>query len=56
MSERNLYEVELEKVTQFWTITRKKLAAEKEQNIKMESKIQLLKTAHVEQISVSFFY
>lgn len=53
-SEQNFYEIELEKLTQFWTITRQQLASEQERSIKLETCIQRLKTTHVEQISVCF--
>lgn len=51
-SDRNLKELEVEKLTQYWGLTRHQLEKEQQELTDMECKLQKMKTAHAEQISV----
>lgn len=52
-NDRTYKELELEKLTQFWTITHEQLEAQKQQDVELETRMQRVKAAHVEHISVS---
>lgn len=52
-NDRSFKELELEKLSQFWTITREQLEDQKHQSIEVEARLQRVKSAHIEQISVS---
>lgn len=54
-TDHNYKELEVEKLMQFWTITKQQLADEQQRSIELEGKLQRMKTAHVEQVSVSFY-
>ncbi|KAI6227458.1 hypothetical protein M3Y99_01256200 [Aphelenchoides fujianensis] len=51
-NDRNYKELELEKLTQFWTITRGQLQLHKQQAVELEARMQRVKAAHVEQVSL----
>uniref|UniRef100_A0A914BYN4 Uncharacterized protein n=1 Tax=Acrobeloides nanus TaxID=290746 RepID=A0A914BYN4_9BILA len=51
-SDRNLKELEVEKLTQYWGLTRHQLEKEQQELTDMECKLQKMKTAHAEQISL----
>lgn len=53
-NDRSFKELELEKLAQFWTITREQLENERHQAVELETRLQRVKAAHIEQISVSF--
>jgi hypothetical protein len=53
-NDRSYKELELEKLTQFWTITREQLEEQRQQAVELETRMQRVKAAHVEQVSVSF--
>ncbi|KAI6207301.1 hypothetical protein M3Y99_01848900 [Aphelenchoides fujianensis] len=52
-NDRNYKELELEKLTQFWTITRGQLQLQKQQAVELEARMQRVKAAHVEQVSLN---
>lgn len=45
-------ELEVEKVVQYWTITKQELSEQQNRCIEMEAKLQRIKTAHIKQVSV----
>ncbi|KAI6189590.1 hypothetical protein M3Y97_00024800 [Aphelenchoides bicaudatus] len=51
-NDRSFKELELEKLSQFWTITREQLEDQKHQSIEVEARLQRVKSAHIEQISL----
>ncbi|KAI6200108.1 hypothetical protein M3Y96_00698200 [Aphelenchoides besseyi] len=51
-NDRNYKELELEKLTQFWTITRAQLQQQQQQAVDLEARMQRLKVAHVEHVSL----
>ncbi|KAI1716010.1 hypothetical protein Ddc_10600 [Ditylenchus destructor] len=51
-TDQNFKELEVEKLMQFWTITKQQLADEQQRSIELEGKLQRMKTAHVEQVSL----
>ncbi|KAI1707347.1 hypothetical protein DdX_12443 [Ditylenchus destructor] len=51
-TDHNYKELEVEKLMQFWTITKQQLADEQQRSIELEGKLQRMKTAHVEQVSL----
>ncbi|KAI6213819.1 hypothetical protein M3Y94_00197000 [Aphelenchoides besseyi] len=51
-NDRNYKELELEKLTQFWTITRGQLQQQQQQAVDLEARMQRVKVAHVEQVSL----
>jgi hypothetical protein len=53
-NDRSYKELELEKLTHFWTITREQLDEQRHRAIDLETRMQRVKAAHVEQISVKF--
>lgn len=52
-SEQNLKELEIEKIAQYWTLTKQQLLDKQHCCIELEAKLQRIKTVHVEQVSVS---
>jgi hypothetical protein len=54
-NERSYKELELEKLTQFWTITRGQLEERSNHAIDLETSMQRVKAANLEQISVGVF-
>lgn len=53
-NDRNYKDLELEKLTQFWTITREQLEDQRQQAIDLETRMERIKAVHVEQISVRY--
>ena len=50
--EQNLRELEVERLLQYWTLTRQALAEEQARAVELERRLQRTKTAHIEQVSV----
>ncbi|KAH7730589.1 Protein C47E8.6 [Aphelenchoides avenae] len=51
-NDRNLKEMEAEKLTQYWTITKSQLKEQQEKSVELEVKMHKMKTVHVEQVSL----